>query len=445
MSMQPLSYPFLRHGDPADILVHDAAETVPVARFLGDVEALARHLPAAGHVVNLCADRYRFTVGFAAALRRGQVTLLPSSEAEAPLEQLVRHYHGLYFLHDAAFALADRVPAVEFPRELAVGPAGPVPAFPAEQVAAILFTSGSTGDPVPHPRSWGALVRSTRAAARALGLAELAGAHLLGTVPHQHSYGIESIIMLALQHGFAFHGARSLLPADIIAQLAAMPAPRVLVTTPVHLRSLVAHDGALPPVHCIVSATAPLVADLARQAERRFAAPLYEIYGCSEVGQIAARRTVRTDEWTCLDDIALDERAGDVWASGPAAAAAAPLNDIIELRGPRRFLLRGRKSDMINIAGKRSSLSYLNYRLNAIKGVVDGVFVLPEGGGTARLSAYVVAPGLTARQVLAALRREIDPAFLPRPLHFVDALPRNALGKLSRHALEQLNLETLDR
>ncbi|HLZ64825.1 MAG TPA: AMP-binding protein [Aliidongia sp.] len=443
--MQLLSYPFLRHGSDEDVLVRDAAGPVPVGRFLADVAALAVLLPEAGHVVNLCADRYRFTVGFAAALVRRQVTLLPSSEAAAPLEQLVRQYHGVYFLHDADFALADRVPTIEFPRDLSGTPAAAMPAFPAEQVAAILFTSGSTGDPVPHPRSWGALVRSTRAAARELGVAELVGANLLGTVPHQHSYGIESIVMLALQHGFAFHGARSLLPADIVAQLAAMPGPRILVTTPVHLRSLVAHDGPLPPVHCIVSATAPLAADLARQAERRFAAPLYEIYGCSEVGQIAARRTVVTEEWTCIDDISLVERDGDIWALGPAAAAATPLNDIIELMGPKRFLLRGRKSDMVNIAGKRSSLSYLNHRLNAIEGVVDGVFVLPEGDGAARLSAYVVAPGLTARQILAALRREIDPAFLPRPLHFVDALPRNALGKLSRQAMEQLSLEAIER
>ena len=77
-------------------------------------------------------------------------------------------------------------------------------------------------------------------------------------------------------------------------------------------------------------------------------------------------------------------------------------------------------------------------------GVEDGVFVEPEGNGK-RLTAYVVAPRLTARQLLAALRREIDPAFLPRPLIFVDLLPRNALGKLTRRALEHLALETIER
>jgi acyl-coenzyme A synthetase/AMP-(fatty) acid ligase len=443
MNMQLLSYPFLRHASRLDAVMRDAAGAISVERFLGDVAALAVRLPEAPHVVNLCTDRYRFTVGFAAALVRRQITLLPSSDAEGPLEQIARTYDGVYFLHDSDFVLIGRVATLSFPRNLEAVPDAPVPSFPADQVAAILFTSGSTGDPVPNPRSWGALVLSTRAAARALGVADLAWATLLGTVPHQHSYGIESIVMLALQHGFAFHGSRSLLPADIVGDLAGTPAPRILITTPVHLRSLAAYEGALPAVHSIVSATAPLALELAQQAEARFAAPLYEIYGCSEVGQIAARRTIEGEEWCCIDDIVLTRRDDDVWANGPAAAMAAPLNDIIELNGPKRFVLRGRKSDMINIAGKRSSLAYLNHRLNAIPGVEDGVFVLPEGNG-GRLGAYVVAPKLTARQLRAALRREIDPAFLPRPLVFVDVLPRNALGKLTRHALEHL-LETIER
>jgi len=37
-----------------------------------------------------------------------------------------------------------------------------------------------------------------------------------------------------------------------------------------------------------------------------------------------------------------------------------------------------------------------------------------------------------------ALRERIDPLFLPRPLLFVDALPRNGTGKLPRAALDAL-------
>jgi acyl-coenzyme A synthetase/AMP-(fatty) acid ligase len=65
------------------------------------------------------------------------------------------------------------------------------------------------------------------------------------------------------------------------------------------------------------------------------------------------------------------------------------------------------------------------------------VFFLPEARAarTARLAALVVAPGCAARDILAALRGRIDAAFLPRPLLIVEALPRNATGKVTREAL----------
>jgi len=98
-------------------------------------------------------------------------------------------------------------------------------------------------------------------------------------------------------------------------------------------------------------------------------------------------------------------------------------------------------ADLINIAGKRNSLAYLNLQLNAVPGVLDGVFAMPEEAdacGVTRLAAFVVAPGLAPAGLLAALRERIDPVFLPRPLVFVDALPRNATGKLPKEALARL-------
>jgi acyl-coenzyme A synthetase/AMP-(fatty) acid ligase len=116
------------------------------------------------------------------------------------------------------------------------------------------------------------------------------------------------------------------------------------------------------------------------------------------------------------------------------------LADVIELRAPGRFLLHGRTADLVNIAGKRTSLAHLNYHLNSIDGVRDGVFVVPEQRDEAvtRLAAYVVAPGMSSEALLSALRQRIDSAFLPRPLHLVAALPRNETGKLPRQALDEV-------
>ena len=49
---------------------------MPLALFFAHVRGVAAGLPAGAHAINLCEDRYRFLVAFAAALVRGQTVLL---------------------------------------------------------------------------------------------------------------------------------------------------------------------------------------------------------------------------------------------------------------------------------------------------------------------------------------------------------------------------------
>jgi acyl-coenzyme A synthetase/AMP-(fatty) acid ligase len=118
----------------------------------------------------------------------------------------------------------------------------------------------------------------------------------------------------------------------------------------------------------------------------------------------------------------------------------APLTDVIERNADGTFILHGRAADMVNIAGKRTSLASLNHYLNSIPGVRDGLFFMPDDsdGTMKRPLAFVVAPGLRGEDVLGALRNSVDAVFLPRPLYFVEALPRNTTGKITREALTQL-------
>ena len=180
---------------------------------------------------------------------------------------------------------------------------------------------------------------------------------------------------------------------------------------------------------------------LAQELETRLQAPLLEIYGSTETGQIAMRNSTRTAEWILFRGVRLNHEADVTWAAGGHVEQPVAMNDVIEILGGDRFLLHGRMADMINIAGKRNSLANLNLQLGAIAGVVDGAFFMPDAASAdqvTRLSAFVVAPGLTPVQVMAGLRERIDSVFLPRPLVFVDALPRNATGKLPREALQAL-------
>lgn len=400
-------------------------------------------MPAAGYLLNLCHDRYRFAVGFAAGLLRGMTSLQPSSQSPETFRRLRDDYPALLALCDGSTDTQD-LPRFDFP-ELAGerNTVSDIPGIPAEHLAAILFTSGSTGLPQAQRKTWGKLAQNGRAEAVALGL-DIKPHVLVGTVPVQHSYGFESTFLLALHGGCAFWAGKPFYPQDIAAALAAMPQPRLLVTTPFHLSALLASGIELPAIDILLSATAPLSTTLAAEAESRTGAPMLEIYGSTESGQLASRRTTDGATWTLLPGVRLEQEGDDTIACDGHVEGRVTLSDVIELLPDNRFLLHGRHADLINIAGKRTSLAYLNHQLGAVPGIVDGAFFLPdeEGpDGITRLTAFVVAPGLTARQITVALRQRIEAIFLPRPLLLVDKLPRNSTGKLPRNELQALYAE----
>jgi len=390
-------------------------------------------------VLNACADRYRFAVGLGACLARGQVSLLPSTHTPEVIRQLRAFAPDVVCLTDEA-ACPIALPQVGYPATAAQA-VGAVPQVDPEQLVAYVFTSGSTGAPVPHRKSWGRLNACVREESLRLGLP--GGCAIVATVPPQHMYGFESSVLLALANGHALCAERPFYPADIAAALTRVPRPRVLVSTPVHLRALVAAGIQLPHTDLIVSSTAPLAQQLAVEIEQRFATRLVEIYGSTETGEIAARRPTQEAHWQLWPGVTLSQRGEETWAQGGHIEEPTRMSDVLELAGASRFLLHGRVADLVNIAGKRSSLAYLNHQLNSIPGVLDGAFFHCDEArtsqtGVARVAACVVAPDLDAARVLAALRDRVDPVFLPRPLLFVARLPRNATGKLPHEALRAL-------
>ena len=427
---------------------------VPISRrqYLGDAAALADRLPAAGAMLNLSRDRYRFAVGLGAALLRGHASLLPPNHTPHTVDRLRTRFADAYALVEHGDDSVDDGGAHGLPviahAASAASPAGIVaaPSVASHLVAAHVLTSGSTGEPVPHAKPWRLLVQSARSEstrlAVAIGRDTLAGVTLVATVPAQHMYGFESSVLLALHGGAVFDAARPFYPTDIVAALERASTPRALVTTPFHLRSLLESGITLPRIDLVLCATAPLAPQLAARAEQAFGAPLVEIYGCTEAGQVATRRTTEGPEWQTFDGLTLQGDGDATTVSGGHVPQVTPLADVLEVLGPTRFRLLGRSNDLVNIAGKRSSIGHLDFHLNAIDGVRDGAFWMPpertDGQGIARLVAFVVAPGIGREQIRDALRRRVDAAFLPRRIVSVDALPREATGKLTSARLAEL-------
>ena len=424
-----------------DVFAWRAQGPVRVREFLADVHALAAHLPAGGWLLNMCEDRYHFAVGFAAGMLGGKVSLQPSSQSPETLQRLAADYPGVSWLGERPDTVPG-LPGTVFP-DLSALPRPAVsdmPVIDAEHVVAILFTSGSTGLPQPHRKTWGRLVLNGRAESTALGLMQRPHA-IVGTVPVQHSYGFESTFLLALHGSCQFAAGKPFYPQDIVLALEAVPRPRMLVTTPFHLSALLASELPLPAIDLVLSATAPLSPDLARRAEDRCGAPVHEIYGSTESSALATRRTLDGAAWQLMQAVQLEHDGDTTFACGGHVEGRVPLADIIESGEGGRFLLHGRHADLINIAGKRTSLAFLNHQIGAVPGVVDAAFYLPDEAGddgVTRLTAFVVAPTLDARTLMAGLRQRLDAIFLPRPLVFMEALPRNTTGKLTRQALQAL-------
>jgi acyl-coenzyme A synthetase/AMP-(fatty) acid ligase len=434
--------PLVTHSAPDNIVAWHQSKPITLQQFMCDVNQLASQLLPGRHLLNVCSDRYHFSVGLAAAIITNKISLLPSTYTPEIATQLKTFAPDVFCLTDSDSCNMN-MPLMHYPDLAFQSQSIKVPDIPADQLIAIVFTSGSTGEPQPHHKTWGSLVQCVQMEAKRVGLLDhTAPTTLVGTVPPQHMYGFESTVLMPWQSGHAFSSAHPFYPADICQALTDIPKPRLLVSTPVHLRALLDSELTIPEITSVVSATAPLSIDLATEVELRCSAPIVEIYGCTETGQIATRRSTQTNEWHLFDGIKLSTRDESIYAIGGHVAVATKLNDKIEPVSDSHFILHGRLTDMINIAGKRHSLTSLNHLLNNVTGVIDGVYYMPEESGHShitRLAAFVVKNADTnATQILAQLRSQVDPVFLPRPLVFVDKLPRNSTGKLPQTALKDL-------
>lgn len=423
--------PLLVRADPKARFARHQGRDITQREYLQDVKALARLLPDRRYSINLCDCSYHFLVAFGAALLREQTNLLPSSRAEQVVAEVAQSFEGSHIVDDARVAAAIHQ-AIRSERFA-------VPLIDAAHLAVIGFTSGSTGQPRPHPKTWGGFAASTAnnlaALKTVIGDAEHFG--VLATVPPQHMFGIEMSVLMPLLAGATLYTRRDLFPADIAASLGELLPPRVLVTTPVHLRALVAAEHPLPMLAAVVSATAPLSCALAMAAEQALQTTVLEVFGSTETCVIASRRTAHEQDWQLMPNVVLSPQPDGTLAQAPWFHQDTVLQDLVECLPDQRFRLCGRHSDQIEIAGKRASLADLTRRLAAIAGVVDAAMVQEASGenGIGRLAALIVAPDRSVADIVAELRRSVDAAFIPRRVIKLDALPRNAVGKLPRQAV----------
>lgn len=422
---------------------------VSVGEFLGHINALAERLPEAKYAINLCENRYLFLVAFCAAIVRKQTNLLPQNRALLTQEQLTQSYPRSYILHDGVAEIcgADSLNISEH----TLTPEKPINhEIELDQLAAIAFTSGSTGQAKPNLKYWRTFVESTHINARHM-LPELQSMNALATVPAQHMWGLETSALIPLMYPVCVSDAKPLFPQDVLSALESLDAPRLLISTPVHLRALVKSGLQFPKVERILCATAPLPKAMAAEVEALFQGSLVEVFGCSEVGSMARRETARENDWALFKGLSFREQEQAWHIEASHLPASVPLQDRIELGQDQghgqQFRLLGRNEDMLEIAGKRGSLQEMNKILAEYPGLRDGIVFIPQQQNQElqRPAAIVAADSQDKQALLAHFGARLDQVFMPRPIYFVDALPREENGKLRQSEVQKLYRQLRDK
>lgn len=438
-----------RHG-PDSPVAWAGGRLTTAGEMRAHVDGFAELLPApreGDELMVVCRDRYRFAVALVAAWQRGFAVALPPN----PQLETIRALRGrpglVTVVHDVdgvdkGIDVRDTDVVRHTRGKVGRVPFTMLPELPPERRLATVYTSGSTGEHTPCPKTAGQLLGEARALARTFPLPE--AARIVPMVPAHHIYGLLFGVLVPLVSGAAFHRHTPLHAAEVAAVLQA--GADALITVPAHLRGLLlAREGELPPIARVFSSAAPLPPRIARKVRERFGWTITEVFGSSETGGIGWRESGGEGPWTPLPGVSVGvDGEQRLLLESPFLHPDEPrpfrTADRIERLEDGRFVHLGRADGVLKIGGVRVSLAEIERRLGAIDGVRDAAALAREVGGARNVEIWVVAvaPGLDVRAIRAGLRGWLAPVAMPRRLKLIDALPRTESGKLRRRDLEAL-------
>nr|WP_295374607.1 AMP-binding protein [Pseudoxanthomonas sp.] len=315
----------------------------------------------------------------------------------------------------------------------------------------VVFTSGSTGEPVAIEKRLDQLAREVEALEAAFG-AEAGTAIVHGTVSHQHIYGLLFRVLWPLASGRPI-APRTFFHEDLLAALAGQPS--LLVASPAHLKRLPQQldwEAARGRLRAVFSSGGALAAEAALEARDRLGVAPTEIYGSSETGGIAWRRWEgEQPAWRALPGVAWRIEDGRLQVRSPHLARSEDWwtsEDQVMADGDG-FRLLGRADRIVKIEERRVSLDALERDIASHAGVAEvRVCVLP---GARDALVAVVVPNEAGWELLRGQGRRAfsqglsqhlsgrhDAVTRPRRWRYAATLPVNAQGKVTERALTAL-------
>jgi acyl-coenzyme A synthetase/AMP-(fatty) acid ligase len=275
----------------------------------------------------------------------------------------------------------------------------------------------------------------------------------LAAISLAHSYGFSNLVLPLLLHGIPLILAPSPLP-EIVRRAAEGQAALTLPAVPALWRAW--HEaGAIPlGVRLALSAGAPLAARLEQEIFGRIGLKIHNFYGASECGGLAYDRSAepRTDDalaGTPMENVALAVNAGGCLQVRSRAVAEGywpqpddhlgtglfQTSDLAELAAGAVWL-RGRLSDLINVAGRKVAPEVIEQALLEHPLVCEALAVglpSPEADRVEFIAAVVATLEPVTEEALRQFLLARLPTWqVPRQWRFVATLHTNHRGKISR-------------
>lgn len=362
----------------------------------------------------------------------------------------------------------------------ALAPVTPDDAHPAppspEDLALLIYTSGTTG------RSKGAMLTHRNLATIAAQLVEAwrwtADDTLLLTLPLFHVHGLGAGLNGTLSAGGRVRIRERFDAKDVLATLARGEATMFFGVPTIYVRILEqAQDGArFDAVRLFVSGSAALPASVHQAFEARFGQSILERYGSTEFGFALSNRydgprvpghvgfPLPGVEVRLLGEGDAEVRDGEpgeivvrgenvfrgYWRNDEATARAFWTDgegrrwfrsgDVATFDPARGFKISGRIKELIISGGFNIYPAEVEFELLNVPGVRAAAVVGQphEARGEIPVAFVEAAPGFDAERALEALRGRIASFKVPKAIHVIDALPRNAMGKVEKPRLKAL-------
>ena len=314
------------------------------------------------------------------------------------------------------------------------------------------LTSGTTGSPRVIRFRAAQLVADCVAVCDTMGLR---GDDVnFGVIPWSHSYGFSNLLTPLLCRGIAVALTDDRMPRAVLGGLARTGAT-VFPGLPVFFQKLAELDSApLPRLRLCISAGAPLPRAVADAFRARYGVKIHSFYGSSECGGIAYDASEGDVPEGCVGEplrgVTLSAEGESNRYSVRSAAVGEGYHPEPEpgvlgegrflpgdllVRTAHGFVLAGRVSDFINVAGRKLNPAEVETCLRQCPGVREAVvFGVPSALRGEEPIACIVGDA-TPEQITHFAQAHLSRWQTPRAFWKVETLPVNERGKLSRRDL----------